>query len=57
MYVCGWLAMYMPHNLFKYWTEKREICYKYSLRYGGEHCQVFKKIEMTAVVSLVKKRE
>ena len=19
-YVCMWLAMYVPHNLFKYWT-------------------------------------
>ena len=31
--------MYMPHNLFKYWTDSCEICYKYSFWYGGEHCQ------------------
>jgi hypothetical protein len=41
----GWMDIYVyvyiPHNLFKYWTDSREICYKYSLRYGAEHCQQF----------------
>ena len=28
-----WMCVYMPHNLFKYWTDSREIYYKYSLRW------------------------
>ena len=51
----GWLAdwiymcVYMQHNLFKYWTDSREICYKYSLPYGGDHCKQFAFFKMISV--------